>query len=400
MTAGLSGALTGVPAGTVPHRITFDAAAVNELRSRIDLTRWPRRFGDEGWLFGTDQDYLRELVDYWHRGFDFVAAEHRINALPNFLTDLDDLPIHHIHVRSGTPEARAVLLLHGWPGSVVEFLDVIPQLSRPSGQGEEPFHVVAASLQGFGDSPGAAEPGLSPVRIADRLVRLMRKLGYERFIVQGGDWGSLVASHIASIHPERVLGLHVTLAHPIPPAGLDEDPLALVQPHERQWLKANAFHATDGRGYFEIQKTRPETLAIALSDSPVGWCAWVLDTFHRWTDCVRDGVADIRHAVTWDQFLTNLSLYWFTDTISSSMRFYREQFLVESSGAGMPGSIDVPTGVGVFPREIIKSPRAWMERRVPLVHWTEHPRGGHFGALEQPELFTRDLRAFAGHLDG
>ena len=384
---------------SILHEIRFEAEAVEQLRSRIAMTRWPRRFHADDWDFGVDSEYLRSLVDYWCNGFDFEAAARRLNAIPNYLTDIDGLPVHHLHARSVRDNATPILLLHGWPGSVVEFLEVIPKLATPGEAGDESFHVVAASLQGFGASPGIGEPGLSPIHIAHRLAALMSALGYERFIVHGGDWGTLLATHIASLYPERVLGLHVTLTHPIAPADV-ADPMALVREHEREWLKDNEFKALDGRGYFEIQKTRPETLGFALTDSPVGWCAWVLDKFYQWSDCERDGKKDIRNAVSWDQFLTNLSVYWFTDTVSSAMHFYREQYLALRSGHGAAGKVVVPTGAGIFPQEILKSPKAWMERRFPLVHWTEHAAGGHFGALEQPVLFAKDLRAFARTIAG
>lgn len=379
---------------SIPYQFRFEANAVDELRTRIAQTRWPRRFTAQNWDFGVDQDYLRDVVDYWRDGFDFEDAERRINAVPNYLTSIDGLPIHHLHSRSAQEDAVPVLLLHGWPGSIVEFLEVIPKLSAPESAELESFHVVAPSLQGFGASPGIGEPGMTPVRIAHRMAALMRELGYEQFVVHGGDWGTLLATHIASLYPQRVLGLHVTLTHPIPPGDV-QDAMALVQDHERKWLKGNEFNALDGRGYFEIQKTRPETLGFALNDSPAGWCAWVLDKFYQWTDCERDGIRDVRHAVSWEKFLANLSVYWFTDTISSAMHFYREQYLALRNGTGAAGEVVVPTGAGIFPQEILKSPRAWYQRRFPLVHWTEHEAGGHFGAMEQPEAFASDLRAFA-----
>ncbi|MCG2621294.1 epoxide hydrolase [Arthrobacter sp. I2-34] len=384
---------------TTPFRFVFAPGEVQRLRQRIDLTRWPEPFEAPDWSYGTDPDYLRELVAYWRDGFDFAAAEERLNALPNFRTEIDRLPVHHIHLRAEDADAVPVLLLHGWPGSVVEFLDVIPRLARPREAGEEAaaFHVVAPSLQGYAGSPGASRPGMSPRTIAGRLARLMEELGYDRYVVQGGDWGSLVGSHLAALHPDRVIGLHLSIAQPVPPADL-ADPLAVVAEHEKPWLAANAVHAAEGLGYYAIQKTRPQTLAYALTDSPVGWCAWVLDKFHTWTDCERGGVRDLRNAVSWDAFLTNLSLYWFTGTIGSSIRLYREQFLAEQRGEGTPGPITVPAGVGIYPAEIVRSPRAWMERRLPVRHWHEAPAGGHFAALEQPRLFIDDLRAFRNSL--
>ena len=340
---------------SIPYQFRFEANAVDELRTRIAQTRWPRRFTAQNWDFGVDQDYLRDVVDYWRDGFDFEDAERRINAVPNYLTSIDGLPIHHLHSRSAQEDAVPVLLLHGWPGSIVEFLEVIPKLSAPESAELESFHVVAPSLQGFGASPGIGEPGMTPVRIAHRMAALMRELGYEQFVVHGGDWGTLLATHIASLYPQRVLGLHVTLTHPIPPGDVP-DAMALVQDHEREWLKGNEFNALDGRGYFEIQKTRPETLGFALNDSPAGWCAWVLDKFYQWTDCERDGIRDVRHAVSWEKF-------WQTCPCTGSLtRFPRPCISTGSStwrcetGPGRPARSWSPPGLAFSPKKSSSHP--------------------------------------------
>lgn len=379
-----------------PFRFTFDQEAVADLRRRIDLTRWPDELDAPSWSYGTDLDYLRELVGYWRDGFDFAAAERRLAEIPQYVLEVDGLDVHFLHARAARDHAMPLLLMHGWPGSIVEFLDATPLLAEPErfgGRAGDAFHVVAPSLQGYGGSPGATAPGMSPRAMAGRFARLMAELGYDRFLVQGGDWGSLIGQHLAADYPGRVLGLHLSIAQPVPPPG-EADPMSLVAEREKPWMEANARHAENGLGYYAIQSTRPQTVAYALTDSPAGWCAWVLDKFHVWTDCERDGRRDIRNAVSWDTFLTNLSLYWFTGTIASAARLYREQTLAQARGDGAAGPVTVPTGVAIYPGEIVKSPRAWMERRFPVVHWYEAPRGGHFAALEQPEIFVEDLRRF------
>lgn len=388
-------------AGIQPFRFTIGDDAVDELRRRIRSTRWPQEPAGSSWAWGTDQAYLRELVEYWYDGFDFAAAADRLNAHPQILADVDGVHVHAVHRRSAESTAVPLLMIHGWPGSVLEFGEAVPRLTDPvahAGAAADAFHVVTPSLPGFGGSSLGSAVGVSPRAIAGHFATLMGRLGYDRFVVQGGDWGSLVASHLAADYPERVLGLHLSIAQPVPPPG-DDDPLTLLRPGEQEWVAANARHAATGLGYFAIQRTRPQTLAYALADSPVGWCAWVLDKFQTWTDCEVDGLRDLRNAVSWDDFLTNVSLYWFTDTIASSIRLYREQLLAEGRGEGVPGQVRVPTGVAIYPAEFVKSPRAWMERRFPVVHWYEAPHGGHFAALERPEIFVDDLRAFRAALN-
>ncbi|MGW4772579.1 epoxide hydrolase family protein [Nocardia sp. NPDC004278] len=379
-----------------PHSVRFPASDVQRLRQRLAETRWAPGFDSPAWSYGPPQEYVRTLVDYWRTEFDFDAAERRINAVPNWLLEIDGLDIHFLHARAATESATPILVLHGWPGSVVEFLEAAPRLADPSRYGapaDEAFHVVAPSLQGYAYSPSAPGPGMSPRAMAIRFAVLMEALGYDRYLVQGGDWGSLVASHLAAMYPERVIGLHLSIAQPFPPNDVP-DPMTLVEPHELPWVEANARHQAEGLGYYAIQATRPEALEYALTDSPAGWCAWVLDKFHAWTDAERDGIRDLRNALSWDTFLTNLSLYWFTGSIGSSIRLYREQSLATARGEGAAGKIEVPTGVTIYPAEIVKSPRAWMERRVHLVRWTTADSGGHFAAMEQPAVFADDLRAF------
>ena len=379
-----------------PFRFAVSDAAIADLHARIDRTRWPDEVNDPHWGYGVSLRYLRELTHYWRNKFDWRAGEARINILPQFLTAIDGLDLHFVHARAAHPDATPLLITHGWPGSIVEFLELIPRLTDPErfgGSAEDAFHVVAPSLQGYGGSPPATVPNMSPRAIARRHALLMARLGYTSYMAQGGDWGSLVAYHTAVLDPRCCRGLHLNLVLPVPPKELAE-PMTLVQEHEKSWLAAVARHNEQGTGYFHIQGTRCQTLSYALNDSAVGWCAWVTEKFHSWTDCERDGIRDPRNAVSWDDMLTNISLYWFTGTIGSSIRLYKENALADARGDERPGRVKVPTGVAVYPGEIFRCPRAWAEHRFPLVHWYEAPRGGHFAALEQPDLFAADLVQF------
>ena len=384
-----------------PFRFTVSDADIADLHARLDLTRWPDEVNDEQWSYGVSLPYLRELIAWWRHEFDWRAAEARLNALPQYRVAIDGLDLHFIHARSPHPDAMPLIITHGWPGSIVEMLEVIPRLTHPERFGGDPahaFHVVAPSLQGYGGSPPAMEAGMTPQRIAERHVQLMALLGYERYFAQGGDWGSLVTNLTAALDPDHCVAMHLNLVVPVPPRGVD-DPMALVQEHERDWLTAAQHHAAEGTGYYQIQRTRAQTLAYALADSPTGWCAWVTEKFHAWSDCERDGHRDVRNAVSWDTLLTNISLYWFTGTIASSIRLYREQALSEAAGQARAGRVTVPTGVAIYPGEIFRSPRAWVERQYSLAHWYEAPKGGHFAAMEQPQIFAEDLWRFRQSID-
>jgi microsomal epoxide hydrolase len=287
-------------------------------------------------------------------------------------------------------------MTHGWPGSVFEFLDLIPRLTHPEqhgGTAADAFHVVAPSLPGYGFSASATEPGMGQRATGARHAALMAALGYDRYIAQGGDWGSFVSNHTAALDPAHCIGLHMNMLMPIPPADV-ADPMALVQPHELRYLANIKAYRDQGSGYFSQQSTKPQTLAYGLVDSPAGWCAWVTEKFNAWTDCR----GEIRNAVSWDAMLANISLYWFTNTIASSSRFYKEYGLAQARGDLLPGKVTVPTGVANYPFDLTGCPRAWAEKLFPIVHWFDAPKGGHFAALEQPELFAADLRAFKAAL--
>ncbi len=388
---------TPVTPAVRPFRFQFSDQVISDMHQRIDLTRWPDQVNDADWSYGMERGYLQELVAYWRQQFDWRAAEARLNAFDQYLLDVDGLDIHFIHQRSPHPNATPLLMCHGWPGSIVEFLKVIPRLTEPErfgGRVEDAFHVVCPSLPGYGGSPAATAPGLHPGEVARRHARLMAALGYSSYLAQGGDWGSPITQLTAGSDAEHCQAIHVTIIAPIPPAGV-ADPMALVADHEKPWLETNARQVLEGNGYYHQQSTRPQTLAYALSDSPVGLCGWIAEKFHYWADCESNGQRDIRNAVSWDDLLTNISLYWHTNSIGSSIRLYKEYAAALAAGQiAMPYQVPVPVGVTVYQQEVYKTPRAWVERQCDLIYWHEAERGGHFAAMEQPQVFAEDLWRF------
>jgi pimeloyl-ACP methyl ester carboxylesterase len=367
------------------------------LRERLLSVRWPDEVNDEVWSYGMQRAYLQELVSYWRDTFDWPQREASINEFDQFLIDIDGLDLHFIHQRSTNRDATALLLTHGWPGSIVEFLEVIPRLTDPErfgGSAQDAFHVVCPSLPGYGYSAAAPAPGMHPGKIAARHAKLMASLGYDKYIAQGGDWGSIITQRLAQMDASHCRAIHLNFLPPIPPANLGHSMHDLGE-REIEWIRANEVHERTGKGYMHIQRTRPQTLAYALSDSPVGLCAWIAEKFHFWTDGEKSGSRDIRNAISWDRLLTNVSLYYFTGTIGSSIRLYRE-FIEALARHDMEPSayLSTPTGIAVYPGEISKCPRSWAEKAFNLVHWFEAERGGHFAAMEQPQVFAEDLWNF------
>jgi microsomal epoxide hydrolase len=365
--------------------ISVPGAVLDELRERLARTRLPNQVENAGWAMGTELDFLSSLLDTWRTEFDWRAQEARFNALAPTATEVDGQRIHFLHARSPEPDALPLLITHGWPGSVAEFLDVVGPLSDPRAHGGDPadaFHVVAPSLPGYGFSGPTSQPGWHPRRIAAAFASIMAELGYDRYGVQGGDWGSVVSQNVADLDEEHVCGMHLNfLALPRPKDA--PEPTA----EEQQAREALQTFRETGTGYQAIQATTPQTVGYGLEDSPAGLCAWIVEKMARWTD------GDIEDAFSRDQLLTNVTLYWVTATATSSMRLYYE--MRQAGGAAMPRRfLDVPTGVANFAGEITKTPRSWAERRFNITHWTELPRGGHFAALQVPELFVQDVRAF------
>jgi microsomal epoxide hydrolase len=376
-----------------PFRVEVPDAVLDDLRARLAATRWPAPSpATPPWIDGTDLGFLRDLCTHWRTDFDWRAAEARLNRHPQHVTTLDGQRVHFLHVRSAVPDARPLLIVHGWPGSVAEFLDVIDPLVDPASHGGDPadaFHVVAPSLPGYGFSGPTTAPGWTAARIAAAFARLMTGLGYDRFGAQGGDWGSTVVTHLARTAPERLLGIHLNMVI-VPRPRHRPDPMAGVSDEERRAMDAMRARGGDEMGYGAIQGTRPQTLGFSLADSPAGLAAWIVEKFRAWSDCG----GDVERSFTRDQLLTNITIYWVTGTITSSMRLYAEN----RRGGGTrlePGErIPVPMGFARFPGDGFQFPRAWVEQVYDVRRWTDMPRGGHFAAMEEPALFVDDVRAF------
>ncbi len=365
-------------------------AAISDLRGRLAHTRFPDQAPGDPWAYGTSVEYLRGLVEYWRTGFDWRAQEARLNAFPQFKTPLHDIDVHFLHVPGSGPNPCPLLLMHGWPGSVFEFMDLIPRLTDPASFGGDPadaFTVVAPSLPGYGLSfrPGQKRFGIE--EIADCLADLMTEtLGYRRFAAQGGDWGGITASRMGYAHAAKLLGIHVNLLAVRREPGAVTDPT----PEERRYLDELAHWLKEETGYQWIQGTRPQTLSFGLTDSPAGLAAWIVEKFRAWSDCG----GDLESVFTRDQLLSNISLYWFTGAIGSS--FFPYYFRMHRPWP-VPdgGSIGVPAGYSEFPREILRAPRSLAARTyTDIRRWTVMPRGGHFAAMEQPEALAGEIRAF------
>lgn len=358
-------------------RIEVPEEDLVDLRDRLVRTRWPNPSPAEPWVQGTPLTYLQELVDYWRDGYDWRAAEARLNSCQQYLTDVDGQRIHFLHVPSSHPGAMPLVLSHGWPGSVVEFLDAIGPFTDPPDPADA-FSLVVPSLPGYGFSGPTNDLGWNPRRIAAAFGTVMQRLGYERYGVQGGDWGSLISCNMADLEPDRVAGLHVNFLSVPPPKG--------EQPPDHE--PAARFAAT-GSGYQQIQSTKPQTVGYLLDDSPAGLAGWIVEKFREWSDC--DG--DPERSFSKDQLLTNVMVYWVTRTGTSAARLYWE--MRQAGRDALPhNTIKVPTGVANYPGEIGRTQRAWAERRYNIVHWSTPDRGGHFAAMEVPDLFVEDVRTF------
>ncbi|MCH7992542.1 MAG: epoxide hydrolase [Gemmatimonadetes bacterium] len=373
-----------------PFTINVADEVLTDLRDRLARTRLPDQIPGTSWDYGANREYMEELLAYWQDDFDWRAQERRLNEFDHFKTTIDGLDVHFIHQRSASEDAVPLLLTHGWPGSFAEFADLIGPLTDPAAYGGDPadaFHVVIPSLPGYGFSGKPTETGYNPERMADILASLMERLGYDRYGAQGGDWGAIISRVLAANYGDRLIGLHSNFMIAGPPPGV-ADPEEGIPVEELELRRERARAFADGRGYQAIQGTKPQTLGYGLNDSPAGLAAWIVEKFHGWSD--NDG--DVGSAFTKDELLTNITIYWVTETITSSSRLYYE------SGNTRPtrpvGYIEVPTGVAIFPKEILFSPRKWAEARYNIVRWTMMPRGGHFAALEEPELLLDDIRAF------
>jgi pimeloyl-ACP methyl ester carboxylesterase len=367
--------------------IDVPQAELDDLRQRLGRTRWPEAETCDGWDQGTPLAYAREMARYWAEHYDWRRCERQLNRWPHYLTLLGGVDIHFLHRRSPEADALPLIISHGWPGSIIEFHKVIDALADPAAHGgdaADAFHVIAPSLPGYGFSGKPRQSGTSVEAIAALWGELMARLGYGRYVAQGGDWGSLITLSMARADPEHCAGVHVNM----PLAPPDPDTMDDLDEAEQAALAALEYYQRWDSGYSKQQSTRPQTLAYALADSPVGQMSWIVEKFHAWTDCERGGERHPENALTRDEMLDNIMLYWLNNAAGSSARLYWESF----DNPDM-APITTPVGCSLFPAEILRTSRRWAERRFSnLIYWNEPPRGGHFAAFEQPELFVEELR--------
>ena len=372
-----------------PFRIDIPEEALDDLRLRLQRTRWPEAETVDDWSQGIPLEYTRALCVYWADSYDWRATEARLNTFPQFITQIDGLDIHFIHVRSPHPGALPLVITHGWPGSIAEFQKVIGPLTDPvayGGSADDAFDVVCPSLPGFGFSAKPTTVGWGVERTAAAWAELMARLGYHRYGAQGGDWGSAVTSRLAQEDPGHLAGIHMNMPV-VPPSSLSFEDMTET---EHTALASMAHYQQWEAGYSKQQSTRPQSLGYGLVDSPAGQCAWVVEKFWAWTDC--DGHPE--NVLSRDELLDNVMLYWLPGTGASSARLYWESF-EHSFDKGAADTIAVPTGCSIFPKEIIRISRRWAESRfTDIRYWNELDKGGHFAAFEQPEAFVSELRSF------
>jgi len=375
-----------------PFRIEVPDAALSDLRQRLKDTRWPERETARDWSQGVPLAYMKDLCDYWARDYDWRKTEGHLNTLPQFRTVIDGLAVHFIHVRSPHTDALPLVLTHGWPGSIVEFLKVIEPLVNPTAHGgdaADAFHVVCPSLPGYGFSDKPAEPGWGIERIAAAWAELMRRLGYRRYGALGSDWGTSISTRVGQQDPDHVAGIHL-----IPPlAPPDPETFDALTEREQAALASLDYSAEWDSGYSKEHATRPQTIGYALVDSPAALCAWIIEKFWAWTD----SRGHLENVLTRDELLDNLMLYWLPGTGASSARLYWESIKKVNewiSGSTMD-TVVVPTGCSIFPKELQRPSRRWAEKRfLDIRYWNEPERGGHFAAFEQPDLFVNEVRSF------
>jgi pimeloyl-ACP methyl ester carboxylesterase len=360
-----------------PFRIDVPQSQLDDLAIRLDLTRWPESLPDVGWSQGPPVAYLRELSSYWRHRYDWRVHEARLNGFDQYVTEIDGQRIHFMHVRSPRSDALPLVLTHGWPGSIIEFVDVIGPLSSV-------HDLVIPSLPGFGFSGPTTESGWDVNRIARAWAELMRRLGYDRYGAQGGDWGSRIACELIVVDPDHLAGAHLNMLFTSPPDNSNE--LSALSDEDRVRLDSRSRYARELSGYFKLQSTRPQTLAFALSDSPVGQLAWIVERFKDWTD----STGSPEEAVDRDHLLTNVMIYWLTGTAGSSARLYFES----RRSWATRWTPSIPVGVAVYAHDLMLPVRALAEREYNVVHWSEFERGGHFAAMEVPDVFAADVLAF------
>lgn len=364
-----------------PFTIAIPDSELDDLHRRLVSARWPVELDGAGWDYGTDQAFLRSVIDRWADGYDWRRTEAELNGWGSFVTTAAGQRVHLLHVRSADADAIPLVVTHGWPGSIVEFLDAVPLL-------RERFHVVVVSMPGYGFSGPTRDRGIDVTKVAASVADVMAQLGYDRYVAQGGDWGALVTRYLGEHYAPNVVAIHTNMLFAMPPQGAP-DVMSGVTEAELAAIVSSAGKVANGTAYMEIQSTRPHSLGFGLDDSPLGLAGWILEKFNAWCD-IREGMP-----ISTDRLIDNLMLYWLTGTGTSAARLY-----CESTRAGTgpldtwDGRVDVPTGYAVYPGEILQTPRVWAEKRYNVVHYALQDRGGHFAAFEQPELFAADVNAY------
>ncbi|MEZ4495021.1 MAG: epoxide hydrolase [Dehalococcoidia bacterium] len=368
-----------------PFTIAIPDADTEDLKERLARTRWPGEVAGSNWQYGTDLAYLQELCAYWQEGFDWRKQEAYLNRWPQFTADLDGFSVHFIHARGNGPGPLPLVFTHGWPGSFFEAHKILGPLTDPASHGGDPadaFDVVVPSLPGYGFSEIPTVGGYGPGKTARLWDALMQELGYARYGAQGGDWGAVVTRNLGAYFPERLAGIHMNMmVGGRPPENPTEEDIR-IRDQGRKWQEVET-------GYQAIQRTKPQTLAYGLTDSPSGLAGWIVEKWRSWSDCH----GDIETRFTKDEILTNISIYWYTKTINSSARYYYEMTHDPAGNAGQ-GPVTVPTGFAAFPKEIIQAPRSWLEGGYNITSYNKYDRGGHFPAMEEPGLLVEDIRAF------
>jgi len=372
-----------------PFHIQVSNEVLEDLKYRLDHVRWPDQLKDSSWERGTEMGYLQSLVSYWRDHFDWRTQESELNRFSQFYCDVDGLDIHFVHERGKGHNPLPIILTHGWPDSYTRYRKIIPLLTDPihhGGDPEDSFDVIVPSLPGFGFSGQPKCSGMNSFRVSELWAKLMtEKLGYERFAAAGGDIGSGVTRYLALSHPKLLFGIHLTDIGIIKNLLTSHSQTELSEEELQYKGRAQEWIFQEG-AYMSIQSTKPQTLMYGLSDSPVGLAGWIIEKFRAWSDCN----GDLRKRFSEDELLTNIMIYWVTNTIGSSARMYYEN----THSLPLMGHIDVPTGIALFPADILLPPKEWAVRNMNITRWTSMPRGGHFTAMEEPELLADDIRTF------
>ena len=364
--------------------INISQDKLDDLSLRLQHTRWPEKETPNDWSQGTPLSYMKEVCDYWLNEYDWKKEESALNEFPQFITEINGLDIHFIHLKSPHPDAKPLIITHGWPGSITEFLKVIRPLADPTIDGGDPkdaFHVITPSLPGFGFSGKPKEPGFGVEKIASTFSELMQNLGYEKYFAQGGDWGSAVTTALG-MQDVNCQAIHLNMAVVTPDPETFDD----LTEFEQAAIQSFQFYQDSDSGYSKQQSTRPQTLGYGLTDSPIGQAAWIIEKFYQWTDC--DGHPE--NVISRDELLTNIMMYWLTETAASSAKLYWESF-----GEFNGGEVTTPTGVSIYPKEIFRASERWLKKRYTnLKYYNVLQEGGHFAAFEKPEIYINEIRTF------